>query len=135
MSGYHRHYLPRRLSMRWFAIRGWPLACAVAFLVCAAFFRPGNLDIPDWVPLASFGVAGLAMGWLSVDPESGYGRLCAVGLSVFTASSRAWAIAVYGTDSVTSGLATSTVWLLIAFLIWALGTVTARLPSRGRQKG
>lgn len=125
-----RRLIPRRLTQRWFTTRGWPFFYGVTWLLASVFLRPVTITVPGWIPAVSFGMAGVAMLWLFVDPESHTARVAGVGTTVFAATGRAWSIVVYGTIDTGTTLAGCAFWLLLAYSAWMLANLTSTAPNR-----
>ena len=132
MGGVTRHLFPRRLTIRWFATRGWALGGFVAFTVAATLLRPVNLPVDSRFLAIVFANAAAAFGCLSWRPESHIFRLWVVGAAVFSALTRSFALFLADEPSFGTRCASAVVWLFVAYCCWLLATFTANTASRER---
>ena len=128
-----RRVIPRRLSVRWFATRGWAFGAAVTFLLAAWGLQPPFLfETYGWVSSVVFATAGITMGCLGLYPESVRFRVLAVAFTVCAGVSRASALLLMDHDPGLwrSRLIAATVWLFVAYCCWLLAVMTSDIPSR-----
>lgn len=118
------------LTIRWLATRGWAWAGAFAFSYAAVFLRPASNQVPDWIPLLMFGLAGITLGWLAWIPESIPARCAAVGAVALAAVGRAVSILLVSTNDFGTQMAGTGIWLLVALWCWLLAVITFQVPSR-----
>lgn len=126
-----RRRFPRRLTIRWFATRGWAFGGCLAFLVAAVWLRPPGLDTPSWLLTTAFAGSAVSLGLLGWWPENRAFRLMVVAATVSTALLRSWALIVADQPpDLGSRAAASVIWMFIAYCCWLLATLTAQIPNR-----
>lgn len=127
-----RRVFPRRLTVRWFATRGWAFGAGVTFLLCAVLFRPESFSSEMRVVMpVLFGLAGGTLIGVGYWPECLRLRLVAVTFAVTVTLARCWTLLFGPGDTDTrTRVAAGVVWLFIAYACWLLATLTAKIPSR-----
>lgn len=126
-----RHIVPRRLTLRWFATRGWAFGGAVTFGVAALWLRPPMFPINVWWLVTGLGLAAVSLFATGLFPECMTARLLAVAFTVAAALVRSWALMVDDSgQSWQYRAAAAVIWLWIAVACWGLATLTAKVPNR-----
>lgn len=134
MTTYRRHVIPRRLTVRWFATRGWAFGAAFTFGMTALFIKPPFIyQTYGWMATVLFGVAACTMFGVAWWPESHRWRVLAVAFTMVAAGGRAWALILDShSQPYQSRVIAATVWMFVAYACWLLAMFTAKIPNRGR---
>ena len=130
MTTYSRHVIPRRLTLRWFATRGWAFGGAITFGIAAFWFRPPVSAIGvTWLAIG-LGLAAVSLLMVGLVPECVTVRLLAVAFTVTVTLIRSWALMVDDAQHWHYRVASALIWVWIAVSCWGLATLTAKVPNR-----
>jgi uncharacterized membrane protein YphA (DoxX/SURF4 family) len=127
-----RRIVPRRLTLRWFATRGWAFGGAITFGIAAVWLRPPEFPIHLAWLVVGLSFAAVSLFAVGLFPECVSVRLMSIGFTVAVALIRSWALVTTAHQPWSYRLSSAIIWLWIAFASWMLATLTAKVPNRGK---